>query len=603
MFNRCSANGSACRWVSLTLLLAAGILSAWSIQPRPAGSVEKRDGGAGAEASNPIRVINQQIEAQWKFNRLVPARFATDYEFIRRASLDIIGRIATPEEMNRFLRDPIQTRRIRLVQRLLDSDEFAKNWANIWTVWLMTRSAPGTYHDEMQSWLEKQFTQKDHGFDKIAHDLLTATGKSDENGAVNFILTNEGAPVSKDKVVEDGHSDFVPLTSRTARLFLGLQIQCAQCHDHPLNPQWKQKHFWGLNAFFRQVKGTRPPTRRRMDMTPELALGDDIEVNKEGAIFYEERRGTVFMTRPVFLDGRRLPKETDQSRREILAEFVLSSPYFAKAYVNRMWAHFFGRGFTNPGPPDDFGENNPVTHPILSEEQLAKVRQAKSPLPEDLVKEIKGLDNDANHPRLLDYLADQFRQSGCNPRQLVSWICNSEAYQLSTVENRSNAKPEAEPYFSRMLLKALSPEQLFESLMVATQAEAAESREGKKNLRDQWMKNLIVNFGDDEGNEVTFNGTVVQALIIMNGRELNDAIAHKEKGTFGAALRKPSIRATLDYLTLAALNRPATENEYRAIAREVGMLRLGKIRSADPTTLWQDEFWALLNSNEFMLNH
>lgn len=558
---------------------------------------------ADTAGQNPVHVINEQIEAQWRANKITPSHFATDYEFVRRATLDIIGRIAKPDEIARFLHDPPQTRRYRLVERLVNSDEFARNWAGIWTVWLMTRSAKGTYHDEMEAWLEKQFAQKDVGFDRIVHDLLTATGKTDENGAVNFILANQGAELPRDKHDEDGYSDFVPLTSRTARLFLGVQIQCAQCHDHPLNPQWKQKHFWGLNAFFRQVKGTRPPVRGRMDLTPELSLTEDSEVNKEGAVFYEERRGTVFMTRPEFLDGRRMPKNANVSRREVLAEFVTSSPNFAKAYVNRMWAHFFGRGFTNPGPPDDFSDQNPVTHPMLSDELLKKIREAKSPLPDDLAKEVKALDGDSGRPHLLDYLADQFRQAGHNPRQLVSWICNSEAYQLSTVENRSNGKADAEPYFGRMLLKVLTPEELFESLMVATQAEAAENASGKKKLRDQWMKNLIVNFGDDEGNEVTFNGTVVQALVMMNGRELNDAIAHKDKGTFGAALRKRSIKATLDFLTLAALNRPATEKEYRAIAHEVGLLAYGRVRSPDPTTLWQDEFWALLNSNEFMLNH
>src|SRR5271156_558646 len=159
-----------------------------------------------ADTTNPVRVIDEQIEAQWKVNKIVPSHLCTDYEFIRRATLDIVGRIAKPDEITRFFHDPTQTRRYRLVQRLVDSDEFAKNWASIWTVWLMTRSARGTYHDEMQAWLEKQFSQKDVGFDKIVQDLLTATGKTDDNGAVNFILTNQGAALPRDKQSEDGYS-------------------------------------------------------------------------------------------------------------------------------------------------------------------------------------------------------------------------------------------------------------------------------------------------------------------------------------------------------------------------------------------------------------
>src|SRR5437899_7170115 len=135
----------------------------------------------------------------------------------------------------------------------------------------------------------------------------------------------------------------------------------------------------------------------------------------------------------------------------------------------------------------------------------------------------------------------------------MRWICNSDAYNRSSVANKTNEKADAEPFFSRMLLKTMSPEQLFESLMTATQAEQAETKDAKKKLREEWMKNLIVNFGDDEGNEVTFNGTVVQALILMNGKEINDAISNPEKGTVATTWRKygRNQARTLDLLYLA----------------------------------------------------
>src|SRR5262249_27768392 len=155
------------------------------------------------------------------------------------------------------------------------------------------------------------------------------------------------------------------------------------------------------------------------------------------------------------------------------ALFITRSEYFPKACVNRMWGHFMGRGFTNP--VDDFGEHNPPSH-----------------------------------PELLDELARKFVAYGYDTRRLIRWLCNSDAYQLSSVANRTNDKSEAEPFFSRMLLKAMTPEQLFESLMVATQADMNMKPKERNDLRDSWMRNLIVNFGDDEGNEVTFNGTVVQ---------------------------------------------------------------------------------------------
>jgi hypothetical protein len=155
-----------------------------------------------------------------------------------------------------------------------------------------------------------------------------------------------------------------------------------------------------------------------------------------------------------------------------------------------------------------------------------------------------------------------------------------------------------------MMLKSMSPEQLFESLMVATNAEAAEKKEDKKKLRDQWMGRLIANFGDDEGNEVNFNGTVVQALLMMNGEDINLAISRKGKGTVSMAIDRaggsgpaPVIR----YLYLASLNREPSANEVQTIVSKL-RLRPG-FYDRDPAAPYCDIFWALLNSAEFLLNH
>jgi hypothetical protein len=557
-----------------------------------------------------VKVINDQIEAEWKANNLTPSNRASDLEFIRRASLDIIGRIATPHEIKIFLDDPERTRRPLLIERLLDSEEYAKNWANIWTVWLMTRSSNRTYQEQMQLWLEERFAKKDCKHDKVVYDLLTASGENNENGAVNYILTNLGAPTAPNDIGEEGHFDFVPLTSRTTRLFLGLRTQCTQCHDHPFNPQWKQASFWGINAFFRQVSRTgNPMMGQQMNTAVKLGLEDDMSVNPKGKIFYENRQAVVRMAKAEFLetDKKGNPERFDPNskltRRQQLAEYITKSDYFPKAYVNRIWGHFFGRGFTNPGPVDDFGEHNPVTHPMLPNELIAKLMKVSGPLPADLAKEVKKYDDDKDTDRLLDYLAKEFKKYGNNPRDLIRWICNSEAYNLSSVANKTNEKGDAEPFFSRMLLKTMSPEQLFESLMTATQAEQAETKDAKKKLREDWMKNLVVNFGDDEGNEVTFNGTVVQALILMNGKEINDAISNPEKGTVAMTWKKygRNQARTLDLLFLAALNRLPTPREHSLIGQRSKIMGAGDVKN--PLAPWQDLFWALVNSNEFILNH
>jgi hypothetical protein len=508
------------------------------------------------------RGIDEKLAEKWQAHKLIPAARCNDYEFIRRASLDIIGRIATPEEVKRFRKDPSEVRRAWLIERLLASKEYAKNFANLWTVLLMTRSgatdpARSVYHEQMRDWLEKRFAQN-MPWKEIVTQLLTATGKtSPENGAVNYILANLGEPVPPGN--QEGRFNMVPVTARTTRLFLGIQTQCTQCHDHPFNPG-KQLNFWGINAFFRQVdrKGKMSPRNKEPAV---LELIDDPRLDSSGRVFYENRRGVVWSTKPYFfLDKVRLPA-ANVNRREKLAELITSSDYFAKAHVNRMWMHFFGRGFTNP--VDDFGEHNPPSH-----------------------------------PELLDALAAGFAHYGYDNKELIRWICNSNGYGLSSVANKTSASAEAEPFFSRMLLKAMTPEQLFESLVVATQAEMLESEEARENLRKAWLKDLTTNFGDDEGNEVTFGGTVVQALLMMNGGHLNNALS--SKGHLVHLVKKGSATGILDYLYMAALNRPPSSAE---TARILKVYRTAPVKKLDGLSFWQDVFWALLNSNEFILNH
>ncbi len=530
------------------------------------------------ESAAQVAYINEEIRKKWKETKITPSDRCTDYEVIRRASLDIIGRIAKPAEVKRFLSDPPERRRSLLIERLLASDEYATNWANIWTVWLMTRSGalnPGMsiYHEQMKVWLEEKFAGKDMQYDQMVTDLLTATGKTNENQAVNYILAHLGEPIRNNR--NAGKFEMVPVTSRTTRLFLGVRTQCTQCHDHPFNDDAKQKQFWGINAFFRQVDaplGRPMRTRQRNAVGRVLELVDNEDLNDRGRVSYERRNGLVLLTKPAFLDGTEMPElKKGDTRRKELAKFIIKSPFFAKAYVNRMWAHFLGRGFTKV--VDDFGSEQ----------------------------------NEVSHPELLEKLGKDFVRYNHRPRDLIRWICNSEAYGLSSKTNKTNDKEDAEPYFSRMLLKAMSPEQLFESLMLATGAAAAENKEDKKKLRQSWMQKLVVNFGDDEGNEATFNGTVVQALLLMNGDDINKAIVDTKTGTVARVINAAhSHRQAIAALFMAALNRPPTPAEYSRYTRRE-MIILPRVRKRVDKNFWnayyQDLFWALVNSNEFILNH
>jgi hypothetical protein len=532
--------------------------------PKPAEPAKKPASPPGAIADDAaiIATINEAIREGWKANSIKPSGMATDYEFVRRASLDILGRIATQKEVYEFesMSGSSQAKRAQYIEKLLTNPEYIKNWANIWTTWLLTRSGNELYHEQMHVWFEQQLADN-KSFKETVTDLLTATGKTNDNGAVNFLLAHLGESVPAGKRQEEGQFEMVPITSRTIRLFLGIQIQCTQCHDHPFNPQWKQKDFWGINAFFRQLeapKGTPMVNNRMRGMAPQLELKDNEGLNSNSIVYYEQRNGMLKTQKPTFLDNTRLDKASQGgTRRQELARFITNNENFPKALVNRYWGHFMGRGFTNP--VDDFGEHNPVSH-----------------------------------PELLETLGKKFAHYNFNPKQLIRWICNSEAYGLSSVSNKTNEKQDAEPFFARMQLKAMSPEQLFESLMNATRTVKLPD-EARKKLREQWMKSLVVNFGDDEGNEVTFNGTVVQALMMMNGNDINGAIANKEIGTVAAALKTkdPAL-----YLFRCSLNRPPSGNERALIANH-----MKKAHDKDPADFYRDLFWALLNSNEFMLNH
>ncbi len=530
------------------------------------------------------KIIDEKIAEGWKDNKITPSHEVGDLEFLRRASLDVIGRVPTLEEIVAYEKDPPEKRRSLLIERLLDHADYARHWANVWSNWLLTRSGTfgrGTYHEQMDVWLEDQFAQN-RTYDKIVHDLITAKGENTKNGAVNFVLAHVGEEIRDAKLVkEEGRFEMVPLTSRIARTFLGIQIQCAQCHDHPfLTNSLKQERFWGMNAFLRQVdrKGTLAMARNQ---TPgPLELWDNEENNREALGFYEKRNGVKLDEKAVFLPSgpdkkaRKLSVDKDTKkdiqgigRREELADAVIDHEQFPKALVNRYWGAFFGRGFVNP--VDDFNDFNKPSN-----------------------------------PELLNELAIKFKHYGYDLKSVIRWICNSEAYQLSCVANKTNDKAEHEALFSRMMLKSMSPEQLYESLMVATNKNAVQAKDEKKKDRTTWLDGLISNFGDDEGNEVNFNGTVVQALMMMNGQNINDAITLKEKGTVAIALvTSKTDDDVIHRLFLAAVCRQPTKKEIANI-KELFILAEPKNRGKDTREArYHDLFWALLNSNEFLLNH
>jgi hypothetical protein len=530
---------------------------------------------AAADVEQVVQVINDSLRAGWKKNKVTPSRYADDYSFIRRASLDVIGRIARPEEIRKYLADPPDRRRALLIDRLLASPEYARHWADVWSGWLLGRSGPfgrGTYREQMTAWLEHQFTQN-RKYHEIVKDLLTAEGDNTKNGAVNFILAHVGQEAPLARRAEEGQFDMVPLTARVTRLFLGVKAECAQCHDHPFAAAIKQQEFWGVNAFLRQVvRDGKPSSSDRPNKAP-LFLRDNPEAVKKGIVFYEARNGVVRAARAEFLLGGGPPvKGLDPARvgvarRADLAAWLIEHDKFPTALVNRMWGVFFGKGFVNP-----VGDFNDTNEPA--------------------------------NPELLKELSARFKESGYDLKQLIRWTCTSEAYQLGWVANRTNDRPEHEVLFGRMPMRPLSPEQTFASLLVATGVEVPDREDVRKAVREAWLSALVGDVGDDEGNEVDFHGSMTQALMMMNDQGLNEAIAHKDRGTVARAMGRGRTPAqVITELYLAALNRPPTPRELQAIRQRIELA--SSVGAADPqmAARYEDLFWALLNSNEFQLQH
>ncbi len=508
----------------------------------------------GADREKP-EYLDRMIQEGWESAEppIQPSARASDSEFVRRAYLDVLGRIPNLQETIAFLDNKDSGKREKLVETLLSHPDYPKNFGTIWRVALIGRGGGQNNRvnaEALESWLRVQFTDN-RPWNEVVRDLVTASGSNKDNGATNFVLA---------------HMDFdkVPLTAFTTRVFLGQQIQCTQCHDHPSN-DWKQADFWGINAFH---QGINSRTVSRTDSTG--AEVDDytelLDRPTDSYAKFDRNDGTVRIVFPTYLDGTKISQNADVNRREELGRFLTEEDggQLARAFVNRIWGHFLGRGFVHP--VDDFGDQNPPSH-----------------------------------PELLDRLASDFQEGGYNVKNLIRWIMTSEPYQLTSARNRSNEMDET--LFSHMNLKPLTPEQLFESLLTATQAHKAGGAADSENRRNRWLRQFIFTFATDEATEdSSFQGTIPQALMMMNGDLMKEAISNKP-GSFLRELleqsrlqRGPADSFVVQRLYLAALSRPPTSAELNT-AR--GLLR----RSSEPISVMQDIFWALLNSNEFILNH
>jgi hypothetical protein len=414
---------------------------------------------AERDAAEVAALIDRHVETRLKAERVTPAELADDAEFLRRVYLDLHGVIPTSEQADRFLADTRTDRRARLVDALLDDPRYGEHLADVWQGYLISPLADDrrVRSDQLRKWLAERFNSKT--WDRITTELLTATGKLDDNPAVSYLF--EGR---LPRNVAD-------LTDLTSRYFLGVRLSCAQCHDHPF-VAWKQQEFWGMAAFFTQVQ---TPGKPKLVYTVGIKDYPELTLNslKDGA-------PDGFQSRPpTFLGGDSPPADRQTTNRAALAAWLTSAknPYFARAMANRTWWRLIGRGLVNP--VDDMHTAN-----------------------------------EASHPELLDLLAKRFAESGFDHKYLTRAIVSSRAYQRTSRAVEAGDKQTA--LFGRMSARVLSAGQLYDSLVAILGTPARKGGGPQADARAEFVQ-----FFSDDGdpNPTAYRRGIPHLLRQMNSEQ------------------------------------------------------------------------------------
>ncbi|MDA1014529.1 MAG: DUF1549 domain-containing protein [Planctomycetota bacterium] len=496
-----------------------------------------------------VEYINAHIRAGWTSAEVSPSTTATDAEWLRRIHLQLVGRIPAIDVVERFLVDTSEGKRRLIVDQLLDDNDYISHSSTVWTNLLVGRSTETvrTYdRPALKKFLREAFAYN-RPWKDVVYDLVAAEGETREDGATNFLVAHV-------------NNQAVPATAIVSRVFLGTQIHCTQCHDHPFN-DWKQSSFWELNSCFQQTEVVRSRTAQ----TAEI-----VKRNVGGPVFFENRQGVLRAAYPTFA-GQRIDPSPQAHRRKRLAELMTQGKdmQVALATVNRFWAHFMGCGFTNP--VDDMGPHNPPSH-----------------------------------PQVLERLAGEFVKHNYDVKQLIRWITQTECYQLTSRfgDNNGSDNPEAGyiPAFSRVYVRPLSPEQVYNSLLVATGVDR-QLWDQLAASRENWLQQFVTAHETDENDESTaFEGTITQALLLMNGDLTNRALAGNAGSLLdavGGTRAKDSRK--LELLCLAALSRKPTPQEEAVFGR---FLRTPRARNQEEQIeRLRDVFWVYLNSSEFVSVH
>jgi hypothetical protein len=580
-----------------------------------------RGGAAPVNVHRPTRSVTPPTITSAELDRLVqhylvkndpkvdPAPITTDVEFVRRVYFDLIGKPPTPEQYMVFVRDRSRDKRARLIDSLLNSKDWARNWARYWRdvvkFHATNENLARVRFDQMEDWLTEQF-QANKPWDEIAAKLITASGRNDENGAVAFPLAYEARPVE--------------MAGEVSRIFLGVQIQCAQCHDHKTD-SWKRVQFHEFAAFF---AGARPRqvVQGGQGQLPVIAVVDQPRARYTMPDMNNPTKQIPIAPR-FFLShsGSKQPEpalpETvnPEQRRDLAASYVTGqdNPWFAKAFINRTWYALMGEAFYEP--IDDMGP-----------------------------------ERTARAPEVLDPLAEQWQRGGYDVRWLYRTLMNTQAYQRRA---RSTATAAGKTPFASGCPSRMRADQVFEALaqalglpldaegnLVALNKSARPKAQGKNaslSLGDP-KRALALNVSKAQpkaaaskkalqaaglpvpakkagavlrrgGPRVAFErlfgidpsvlnddvlGTIPQALFLMNSPMVNNRTTARPGNVLGEILAaSPDNRTALDALYLRVLSRGPTPKEVEICGRYLDAV--GNRREA-----FEDIYWSLINTTEFV---
>jgi hypothetical protein len=526
-------------------------------------------------------LIDRLITVAQLRDKVSLAVLADDAEFVRRLYLDLVGRIPTSEEARLFLQDPAGSKRARLIDTLLASDEFAKHWRENLHTYLMG-APPFAGDPEWRTWLENALKQN-QGWDVMVRTILRARPtRPEENGAGHFLVSR----------FAQGQTGLDAATRDISRFFFGVDIQCARCHKHPEVDQWKQEAYWGMAAFWNRsyslpVKGkfflaeratgeVEFTTKARVTKTaePRFLTGEKLVEVKMAAADTKPPAGAKpgapppenpsdYVVAPETANEKTRVPLPKYSRRDKVVELAINAanPYFKRAAVNYVWAQLFGRGLVEP--IDQMHDGNP-----------------------------------ASHPELLQLVADDFAGHGFDLRYLIRGIANSQAYQRTSRWSDPKTRP-AEASYACAAIRPLSAHQLALSLLIATGcADSIKPSIGvaiRTKLETQYAALLNELVGQLGNRTETFQPSIRESLFQANSESFARFLTQGGLATRLATL--PADGQVADEAFWSVLSRPPSAEERARLQQYL------QARPQRRPAACQQIVWALVTSAEFRFNH